>query len=78
MRKSIYKHYLYAIIYFLLGTVAVLWSWNTLAELFNIPSAQFKHVLAVSVVIFILKWSLFGSQRNHYCAQGGYHAHSNR
>jgi hypothetical protein len=35
--------------------VALLWSWNTLAaDLFNAPTAKFKHALACELAIFAL------------------------
>lgn len=50
----------------LLAMVLGLWSWNTLAELFGGPHAQFKHVLAVTVLVLVSKWILSGRQ-NHRC-----------
>ena len=36
----------------LLGGVALLWAWNTLAvDLFQAPAAQFKHALALQAAI---------------------------
>lgn len=38
-----------------LALVAVLWSWNTLAELFGWPLAQFKHAVAAAGLVFLTK-----------------------
>lgn len=40
-----YKHYFYAVGLFLLASVAALWSWNTLSELFNLPQAVEEDVV---------------------------------
>lgn len=53
-----YKKYAYAITFFLLVSIAGLWSWNTLAELLNGPHAQYKHVLAALGLLVITKWIL--------------------
>jgi hypothetical protein len=49
---------LYAIGLFVLASVAGLWSWNTLAELFNLPQAQYRHALAACFLLLILRWCL--------------------
>ena len=53
------KHFLCATGIFLLASIACLWSWNTLSELFSWPHAQYKHVLALFLLLVIVKWSLF-------------------
>lgn len=65
MRNLNYKHYLYAIGLFLLALVTGLWSWNTLSELFNLPQAQYKHVLAAFFILLILRWELSPSHRTN-------------
>ena len=42
-----------AVIAFLLASVAGLWSWNTLAELFTWPQAQYRHALAALLFLFV-------------------------
>lgn len=64
MHNLNYKHYLYAIGLFLSASVVSLWSWNTIAELFGLPLAQYKHVLAAFCLLFILKWTLSIGYRN--------------
>jgi hypothetical protein len=40
-----------AIAVFAATSVALLWSWNTLAELAGAPAAEFKHVFAALFVL---------------------------
>lgn len=63
MRNINYKYLCYTACLFLLMSVAGLWSWNTISELFNWPQAQYKHVLAAFVLLLILKWSLYSDHR---------------
>ena len=63
MRILNHKRYLYAVSLYVLASIAGLWSWNTLSELFNIPQAQYRHVLAASFLLLILKWVLFLDRR---------------
>jgi hypothetical protein len=37
------------------ASVALLWSWNTLAELFGAPIAEYRHVVAVLIVAIIAR-----------------------
>ena len=53
-----YKHYLYAIGMFAVVSVMALWSWNTISELFNLPQAHYKHVVAAFFLLLILRWGL--------------------
>ena len=43
----------------LLVSVIGLWSWNTLAGLFDWPTAQYKHAIAALFFILILRFGLF-------------------
>ncbi len=49
------KHLLAAGLAIVAIAVAGLWSWNTLAELFGAPEAQFRHVVAVLVLLATLR-----------------------
>jgi predicted Co/Zn/Cd cation transporter (cation efflux family) len=42
----------------LLALVAMLWSWNTLSELFGGPHVQFKHAIAAISIILLAKWTI--------------------
>jgi hypothetical protein len=53
-----YGKYVSVIGLFLLVSIVGLWSWNTLAELFNGPHAQYKHVLAALGLLLTTKWVL--------------------
>jgi hypothetical protein len=77
MRNLKHKHFLYVIGLFLLASVAGLWSWNTLSELFNFPQAQYRHALAASFVLLVLKWGLFPGHRTANCLLGRNHEHPN-
>jgi hypothetical protein len=75
MHNAGYKYYLYAIGMFLLASIAALWSWNTLSELFNFPLAQYKHVMAAFILLLILKWGLSPDHRSIRRMSGGNHEH---
>jgi uncharacterized membrane protein YuzA (DUF378 family) len=46
-------------------TIVGLWSWNTLGDLFGLPAAQYRHVIAAIGLLFVLRFSLFHS-RHHW------------
>lgn len=77
MHNLSHKQYFYAIGLFLLATIAGLWSWNTLSELFNFPQAQYKHVLAAFILLLILKLGLTSNLRSINCVFGGNYENSN-
>ncbi len=60
-----FKHLFYAACIFLLASIAGLWSWNTLSEIFNWPLVQYRHVLAIFILLIILKWGLFSNHQNY-------------
>ena len=39
-----------------LFSVFVLWSFNELSELFGGPQAQFKHAIAATGILLVIKW----------------------
>ena len=45
---------------FLVITTCGLWSWNTLADLFGTPQAQYKHLIAAIALMLITRYFLFG------------------
>ena len=77
MRNLSHKQYFYAIGLFLLVAIAGLWSWNTLSELFSLPQAQYKHVLAAFILLLILKFGLSSNHRSIHSVFGGNHENSN-
>lgn len=77
MRNFSHKHFLYAVGLFLLASVAGLWSWNTLSELYNLPHAQYRHVIAALFLILILRWGIFPSHHTVSRIFGGNHEHPN-
>lgn len=64
MKHFNWKHIGAAIAAFALASVALLWSWNTVAELFGAPVAEFRHVLATLVLATVVKF-VFSSRRTH-------------
>ena len=73
MRKINYKHFLYVTGLLLFASVTSLWSWNTISELFNLPHAQYKHVLAAFFLLLILRWGLAPRHRIANRIFGGNH-----
>ena len=66
MKQMHIRHTLIAVGVFLALTVMGLWSWNTLADLFGGPQAQYKHALAAVVLLATLRIALV---RRHSRAQ---------
>ncbi|HUV22760.1 MAG TPA: hypothetical protein VMZ32_13275 [Gammaproteobacteria bacterium] len=78
MHNLNYKHYFHGVALFILATIAGLWSWNTLSELFNLPAAQYQHVLAVVLLLLVLKSGLFANRHATCRVSGGRnHEYSN-
>jgi hypothetical protein len=48
-----------------LFSVAALWSFNVLSELFGGPQAQFQHAVAAIALLLILKWGLTRHRGGH-------------
>lgn len=59
------KHILYAFGLFMLVSSLCLWAWNTLAELYGGPHAQYKHVVAAIVFALFARWIIFGRPYLH-------------
>jgi uncharacterized membrane protein YeaQ/YmgE (transglycosylase-associated protein family) len=55
MRHITGKHIAILVGAFAATSIALLWSWNTLAPLFDGPVAEFKHVLAAMVGATVLR-----------------------
>lgn len=55
-----YKQFFYGIVFFLIASIAGLWAWNTLAELFQWPVVLYKHVVAFFILLLLVKWVLLG------------------
>lgn len=54
-------HFVYAILAFLLASVMLLWSWNTISMLLGGPVAQYKHALAALTLACVAAWVLRGA-----------------
>jgi hypothetical protein len=48
------------------AAIALLWSWNTLAELTGAPTAEFRHVLAAIVIAVVARLLLTSHQRRRH------------
>lgn len=57
-------HIITAIAFFILLSILALWSWNTLAGLFEWPVAQYKHVLAALGLLLVIRFGVF-QQKHH-------------
>jgi len=62
MRNPHHKSLAYGIGLLILVSLAGLWSWNTLSELFSLPQAQYRHALAALILLLILR-RVFSSRR---------------
>ena len=58
MKLTDTRHLLAALLAFAAIITIGLWSWNTLAELFGAPEAQFKHAVAAIALLTLLRYSL--------------------
>lgn len=75
MHDFSYKDVVYGVSLFLLATVSGLWSWNTLADLFSWPLAQYRHAIAAFLLLLILKWVLTANHRAISRVFGSYYEH---
>ncbi len=62
MKRIDTLHLLAAILAFTAVAIVGLWSWNTLAELFGAPEAQFRHAVATLALIATLR---LATRRRH-------------
>jgi len=70
MRQTPVKSNFYAINLFIVVSIAALWSVNTLLELFGHSPVQYKHILALFIAVFILKWSFTRKYRHFFLFKG--------
>jgi MFS-type transporter involved in bile tolerance (Atg22 family) len=62
METSNVKKWSIGIGVFVLLIMIMMWSLNTLTDLFGLPHAQFRHLVAIVIIIMSLKW-IFSSGR---------------
>ena len=65
MTRIDWRHAVSAIVILAIGSAALLWAWNTLAELFGAPAADFRHALAFLVAAATVR-VLASGRRNGY------------
>jgi len=53
MNQLEFKHLLAACLAFAVMAATGLWSWNTLADLFGTPEAQFRHAVALLALLAV-------------------------
>jgi hypothetical protein len=58
MYNSTFRKTIIAAGAFTLFSVAALWSFNALSELFGGPQTQYQHVIAAITLLLVLKWGL--------------------
>ena len=58
MNRIDVKHLLAAALAFAAMMLAGLWSWNTLAELFGVPEAGFRHAVAALALLAMLRFAI--------------------
>ena len=63
MKHFDWKHITIAVIAVVVACAALLWAWNTLAELFGGPSAEFRHIIAVLAIAAVTR--IFATGRRH-------------
>jgi hypothetical protein len=49
----------------IVAAITALWSWNTLADLFGWPAAEFRHVLAAFLLLGTLRFAGRGRKHRH-------------
>ena len=63
--KHQYKIIITIIAALVAGAIATLWAWNTLADLFAWPAAEFRHVLAAFLLLSVLRFGIRGRDTRH-------------
>ena len=59
------RHLLVAAAWLVVAAVTALWSWNTIAELFGVPEAGIRHVVAAFALILLAKFTFQSGHRHH-------------
>lgn len=65
MRHTILRHVLVAAGALFAVSIIGLWSWNTLAALFDAPAAEFRHALAFLALLIIVRSALLPPRQRH-------------
>lgn len=63
MKPFTWKHIGAALAALCVASIAMLWSWNTLAGLFGGPVAEFRHVLSLIIIAISIKALLSNDRR---------------
>lgn len=55
MKHANWRHATIAVVAVASACIALLWSWNSLAELFAGPTAEFRHIIALLGLAFVAR-----------------------
>ncbi len=55
MRRTDWRYLTLAAASIALAGIATLWSWNTLAALFGVPTAEFRHLVAALTIALVAR-----------------------
>lgn len=75
MHHNTFRKIVFAVGALAFVSLAVLWSFNTLSELFGGPEAQYKHAISAFGMLLLLKWTLTRLGRGHLQNQIGRERH---
>jgi divalent metal cation (Fe/Co/Zn/Cd) transporter len=73
MNHKNYKYVALFVAAYIILTMALLWSWNQLAELFNWPYLQLKQASAVMILVLLMKFVIgangfyYKNKRRRHC-----------
>lgn len=56
MKKFNYRHITLITLAFVFFSITALWSWNTLAALYQGPVAEYRHIIAAMALLMISSW----------------------
>lgn len=73
MRMHDFRGWVSGVVIVVLAIPLTLWSWNTLAELFGLPTAQIRHALAAGFLLLAVRWLLFPGRFGSHGFFGKHH-----
>ena len=73
MKTYDFRGWIPAVLILIVAIPLMLWSWNTLAELFGLPTAQIRHALAACFGMLAVRWGLFPGRFDSHGFSGKRH-----
>jgi len=64
MKHRKFRRIIPAMLAFVALTIAGLWSWNIVVELFDGPNAEYRHIVAIFVIAALLRAVLVTGRRH--------------